>query len=203
MKRLMATLMLTLLAASLGWAQGEGPADAPPPPDLSAAQGPTTRERVIIRRDDRGRSFTTARREGFGAGAQMMGMMRGPWEGKWWKNAELAQKLGLTDDQISKMEQIFQDHRLQLIDLHAALEKAEVVLEPMINADHPDEQQTLTQIDKVAQARANLEKSNARMLFAFYRRVPGPGGQLTLPAPPAPPDAPAPAPPANPNSQDQ
>ena len=227
MKKLMATLILVLLAVSLGWAQGEdaGQVQLPDPP---AAQEPGPGARVMVRRDTGGRTFTTVRREGFGEGGPMMGMMRGPWEGKWWKNPELAQKLGLTGDQISKMETIFQDHRLQLIDLHAALEKAEVVLEPMINADHPDEPQTLAQIDKVAQARANLEKSNARMLFAirnvltpeqwkklqaerasrerrrtnvFYRRVPGPGGQMTLPAPPEAPGAPAPAPAPNPENQ--
>ena len=228
MKKLMATTILVLLAASLGWAQGDDPAKAPPPPDRPAAQDAGPGPRVMVRRDGMGRSFTVMRGEGFGAGGPMMGMMRGPWEGKWWKNPELAQKIGLTGDQISKMETIFQDHRLQLIDLHAALEKAEVVLEPMINADHPDEQQTLAQIDKVAQARANLEKSNARMLFAirnvltpeqwkklqaerasrerrrtnvFYRRVPGPGGQMTLPAPPEAPGAPATAPAPNPENQ--
>ncbi len=93
--------------------------------------------------------------------------MRRPGLGKWWKNPELAQELGLTDDQISQMEKIFQDHRLKLIDLKAALEKQEALLEPMIEADHPDESQVLAQIDKVAQARAELEKANARMLLGI------------------------------------
>ena len=93
--------------------------------------------------------------------------MRGPGPGKWWKNPELAQRLGLSDDQISKMEAIFQEHRLKLIDLRSALEKQEVLLEPMIEAEHPNEGQVLGQIDKVAMARAELEKANARMLLGI------------------------------------
>jgi len=88
---------------------------------------------------------------------------------KWWKNSELMQKIGVSDEQVQKIEKIFQDHRLDLIDLHAALEKQEVMLEPLIESDQPDESQVVAQIDKVAQARASLEKSNARMLLAIRR----------------------------------
>ena len=68
------------------------------------------------------------------------------------------------------MDDIFQQSRLKLIDLHAALQKEEATLDPLINADSPDETKVLAQIDKVAQARAELEKSNARMLLC---RPPG------------------------------
>jgi Spy/CpxP family protein refolding chaperone len=92
---------------------------------------------------------------------------RGP--GKWWKDSELMRKLGVSDEQVQKIEKIFQGHRLELIDLHAALEKQEAILDPLIEADQPDESQVIAQIDKVAQARANLEKSNAQMLLAIRR----------------------------------
>ena len=42
-----------------------------------------------------------------------------------------------------------------------------MTLEPLMSADRPDEAQVLAQIDKVAQARAELEKSNARMLLGI------------------------------------
>jgi len=106
-----------------------------------------------------------AREAGRGSG---FGMGRGRgFDGKWWNNTELAKTLNLTDQQVQKMEQIFQQHRLQLIDQRAAVEKAEVALQPMMEADRPDEAQVLAQIDKVAQARAELEKSNARMLLGI------------------------------------
>jgi Spy/CpxP family protein refolding chaperone len=165
MRKLAQAVILVFLAASLGWAQDTPAPDAPQPPDPGQVTvrtgGPGGN--VMYRRVGQGGPVWFSRNRGFGQG---MGM--GGWgEGKWWKNPELAKKLNLTDAQVNKMENIFQNHRLQLIDLHANLEKQEVILEPMINADHPNEQQTLEQIDKVAQARAELEKSNARMLFAI------------------------------------
>lgn len=99
---------------------------------------------------------------------QMMAPRMGPgMGGKWWNNADLAKKLNLTDQQVQQMEQIYQQHRLKLIDQVAAVQKQEVTLEPMLSADRPDEAQVLAQIDKVAQARAELEKSNARMLLGI------------------------------------
>jgi Spy/CpxP family protein refolding chaperone len=101
-------------------------------------------------------------------GGMMPGHLRGPgMDGKWWNNTELAKKLNLTDQQLSQMEQIYQQNRLKLIDQVAAVQKQEVILEPMLSADHPDENQVLAQIDKVAQARAELEKSHARMLLGI------------------------------------
>jgi Spy/CpxP family protein refolding chaperone len=91
--------------------------------------------------------------------------------GRWWDNPRIATGIGLTDDEKKKMDDIFQQHRLNLIDLHAALEKQEVLMQPMIEADQPDEAETLAQIDKVAQARAELEKANARMLFDIRKTL--------------------------------
>ena len=78
--------------------------------------------------------------------------------GEWWKNPEVIQKLTLTEDQQKKMDGIFQQSRLQLIDLKANLEKQEVLLEPMLNANPPDSAKALAQIGKVADARAELRK---------------------------------------------
>ena len=89
--------------------------------------------------------------------------------GKWWKDSDLMKRIGVSDDQVTKIEKIFQDHRLHLIDLHADLEKQEAILEPLVEADQPVESQVAAQIDKVAQARANLEKSDAMMLLAIRR----------------------------------
>ena len=89
--------------------------------------------------------------------------------GTWWRNPDMVQKLGINSDQQKKIEDVFQQHRLQLVDLDATLKKEEITLEPLMSADSPDEAKTLAQIDKVAQARAELEKANARFLFAIRR----------------------------------
>lgn len=87
--------------------------------------------------------------------------------GMWWKNPDLAQKISLSADQQKRMDDIFQQSRLQLIDLKANVEKQEVMLEPMLSANPPDTNKVLAQIDRVASARAELEKANARMLLGI------------------------------------
>ena len=77
------------------------------------------------------------------------------------------QRIGLTADQQKKIEDAFQQSRLHLIDLTATVEKEQVTMEPLLAADRPDEAKILVQIDRIAQARAELEKANARMLLGF------------------------------------
>jgi Spy/CpxP family protein refolding chaperone len=89
--------------------------------------------------------------------------------GRWWTDAKEVQKLGLSEDQQKKIEAEFQQRRLKLIDLSAGVEKQEAMLEPLLEVDQPDEKKVLAQIDKVAQARAELEKENAAMLLGFRR----------------------------------
>ena len=85
--------------------------------------------------------------------------------GQFWNNPRIVTQLKLTDDQRKAMDGIMQDHRVKLIDLHANLEKAEVTMQPLMKADQPNETAILAAIDKVAQARAELEKANARFLL--------------------------------------
>ena len=131
--------MLWLIGPATGLAQDS--AGAPPPP-MQPNRPPM--ERAFEGRGGMGR-------EGMG---------------RWWDNPQVAKDLNLAPDQKQKMDDIFQQSRLKLIDLHASLQKEEATLDPLINADSPDEAKILAQIDKVAQARAELEKSNARMLLA-------------------------------------
>ncbi len=88
-------------------------------------------------------------------------------EGKWWYNPLIVQRLGLTKDQQQKIEEVFQQNRVKLIDLTAALDREEATLDPLLSADHPQEARVLAQFDRVADARMALEKANARMLWGF------------------------------------
>ena len=88
-------------------------------------------------------------------------------EGMWWKNPRVVENLSLTPDQVKRMDGIFQESRLKLIDLHANVQKQEVMLEPLLSANPLDTAKAQAQIDKVADARAELEKSNARMLLSI------------------------------------
>jgi Spy/CpxP family protein refolding chaperone len=89
--------------------------------------------------------------------------------GRWWKNAEAVKNIGLDDGQVQKIEQSFQESRLKLVDLHANLQKEEFRLEPLLEADAPEESAVLGAIDRIAAARAALEKANAQMAFSIRR----------------------------------
>lgn len=89
--------------------------------------------------------------------------------GRWWDNPHVVKKLGLTDAQKQEMDQIFDKHRPQLKELNSKLKAEEATLFPLLQADNLNENKVLHQIDTVAQARANLEKANARMLFGLRK----------------------------------
>jgi hypothetical protein len=89
--------------------------------------------------------------------------------GRWWKDAEVVKAIGLGDTQVQKIEQVFQESRVKLVDVHANLQKEEFKLEPLLEADNPDEGAVLASIDRITAARASVEKANAQMAFAIRR----------------------------------
>ena len=91
--------------------------------------------------------------------------------GRWWNNPKVVERLKLTDEQRKSMDATLLEHREKLIDLRAGLQKAELEMEPLIKDDQPNEGKILAQIDRVAQARAELEKANARFLLAIRGKL--------------------------------
>jgi len=91
--------------------------------------------------------------------------------GRWWNNAKMVEELKLSDEQRKSMDAILFQHREKLVDLRGAVQKAELEMEPLMREDQPSEAKILAQIDKVAQARAELEKGNARFLFAIRGKL--------------------------------
>jgi len=91
--------------------------------------------------------------------------------GTWWNDPDTVTRLSLTKDQQRKMDDIFQQFRLKLIDLNAALAKEELIMTSLIESERLDEVKILPQIDKVAQARAELEKANSRMLLSIRQTL--------------------------------
>jgi Spy/CpxP family protein refolding chaperone len=156
-----------LFAGAAAWAQGQpgndpqNPPAPPPPGDSGAPPQPAP-----------GGGFHP-NMPGRRAGAPMPPragrppMERAMPQGRWWNNPQMVQKLSLTADQQKKMDDIFQQNRLRLIDLNANVQREEVTMEPLMAADTPDEPKILAQIDKIAQARAELEKANARFLLGI------------------------------------
>ena len=77
------------------------------------------------------------------------GISRGGPPGRWWTDPALVQRLALTADQQKRIDALFQQNRLKLIDLSAEVQKEEAILEPLLEADRPDESQVLAQIDRI------------------------------------------------------
>jgi Spy/CpxP family protein refolding chaperone len=92
--------------------------------------------------------------------------MGGPM-GAWWKNSEIVKQVGLSDAQVQQIEQIFLDHRPELMSLHMTLRQKEAVLQPLVSAEALKDAEVLPRIDEVATARADLERANGRMLLAM------------------------------------
>jgi Spy/CpxP family protein refolding chaperone len=85
--------------------------------------------------------------------------------GMWWKNPEVAARIGLSADQQKRISDLFLQSRLQLIHLHATLQEEQLMLEPLMDATPFEEAKAVAQIDKIADTRADLEKTNAKMLL--------------------------------------
>ena len=111
-----------------------------------------------------GRTYNIRVRGPMGGGPMMWFHGRGM--GQWWRNPEVAEQIGLSDQQKQQLEKITQDSRLKMIDLRANLEKQQVILEPMLQTYHPDEVAVLAQVDRVSQARAAVEKQRVQTMLA-------------------------------------
>jgi protein CpxP len=99
------------------------------------------------------------------AAQPMETVLQGKLPARWWKQDSIAGRLNLSADQSKKLDENFQQSRVRLIELNAAVEKEEAVLEPLVAAEKPDEAKVRAQIDRIAQARAELEKANAYLLL--------------------------------------
>ena len=87
--------------------------------------------------------------------------------GTWWKNSNTITALSLTADQQKRLDDTFLQSRISLIHLHASLEEEQLKLEPLLNANPPDQAKSLAQISKIADLRADLEKADAKMLLSL------------------------------------
>ncbi len=94
------------------------------------------------------------------------GMRPGP-GGKWWDNPEIAKRVGITSDQKRKMDDVFVQSRMKLIDQRASVEKDQLTLESLLQGPALDDAKILPAVDKVAQDRAELEKTDARLLLGI------------------------------------
>lgn len=92
------------------------------------------------------------------------GLQIGP-PGRWWDDKHFAKDLKLRSDQQKRMDSIFEANRGSLLRSFQGLEQEQGRLEVLTHAKTLDESALFAQIDRVAQARAELEKANAHYLL--------------------------------------
>ncbi len=99
-------------------------------------------------------------------------LQRGP-AGRWWDDTRNARTVGLTGDQQRRMDGVFAENRAALVSCLDTLRKAEARLSAVSAADHPSEGALNSEIQNVAQARADLEKANTHMVLQIRNEMTG------------------------------
>jgi len=92
----------------------------------------------------------------------------------WWTNTAFVARLGLTDDQRSRIERAFEASRQNLTTNRDQLEKEEAQLARMLAADTLDRGGIAAQINRVVQARGDLERVNSLMTLEMRGVLTGP-----------------------------
>jgi len=89
----------------------------------------------------------------------------------WWSNANMVARLGLTDVQKSKIESTFEAHRQNLTARKDQLEKEEAQLSRLLDAESIDRGAVFTQINRVIQARGEMERVNSTMTLEMREQL--------------------------------
>lgn len=98
------------------------------------------------------------------------GMQLGP-PGRWWDDPSFASDLHLTPGQQTRMDAIFAQNKSTLMARFESLRQEERQLGTISRGANIDEHALFAQIDRVSQARAELEKANAHMLLLLRHEL--------------------------------
>lgn len=80
----------------------------------------------------------------------------------WW-SSPVVQNLNLSDEQKKQIRQTIQDYRPRLLELRAAIERAETELEREFNQPTVDTHRATESIDRFASARGDLTRTLSQM----------------------------------------
>lgn len=87
----------------------------------------------------------------------------------WWRTEAIVKELGLTTEQTTRLNAIFETTMPELRQDREELERLEGKLSRMIQDEQADEANLARQIDRVETARANGNKTRSLMLMRMYR----------------------------------
>jgi Spy/CpxP family protein refolding chaperone len=98
------------------------------------------------------------------------GLQLGP-PGRWWDDKGFARTLGIDSSQQHRMDDIFNTNKPALVKLFKSVQHEESQLEKLTRNRHPDESQIFSQIDRVTQARGELEKASAHYMLTIRKEM--------------------------------
>jgi len=117
-------------------------------------------------------SFPTnsSSQEGTTSNTMRGGLQLGP-PGRWWDDKHFAKALHLRPEQKKRMDDLFDENRTTLVGRYQALQQEESKMEALSHAQTLEESILFAQIDRVAQARADLEKANTHLLLQVRKEM--------------------------------
>jgi Spy/CpxP family protein refolding chaperone len=98
------------------------------------------------------------------------GIQLGP-PSRWWDDKHYAKTLHLRPDQKKRMDGLFDENRANLVNRYEALQQEEQKMDTLIHAPMPDESVLFAQIDRVAQAKADLEKATTHLMLQVRKEM--------------------------------
>lgn len=90
---------------------------------------------------------------------------------RWWDDSSIAKGLRLDSRQQHRMDDVFGANRENLLKLYKNLQQEESGLAKTIRAKDLDEGQIFQQIDRVTEARAELEKAQVHMSLQIRKEL--------------------------------
>ncbi|MGC9198271.1 MAG: periplasmic heavy metal sensor [Acidobacteriaceae bacterium] len=91
--------------------------------------------------------------------------------GRWWDDHHTIRKLKISPDQQQRMDAIFEANKPALLDLYNKFQQQESSLSSLSHSDLQDESKVFSAIDRVSQARSDLEKENAHILLQIRKQL--------------------------------
>ena len=103
-------------------------------------------------------------------GQPRMGLQLGL-TGRWWDDHGTSKKLNLSSDQQRRMDTVFETNWPTITNLYTNLQREQIGLANLSRSDLQDETKVFAAIDRVSQARTNLEKEYAHTFLQIRQQL--------------------------------
>lgn len=87
--------------------------------------------------------------------------------GEFWLNPDIVSFAEITPDQVHRLAETYLQGTLKLIQLDANVDMEEAKLEPMLASPEIDANAAIAQLDRIAEAKAAVDKADARLAFGL------------------------------------